>query len=559
MPKLRVGLIVDESDQSSFIWDFFNAARNSDLYSIEALIVQSSSRAQRKNRRLEIVDKVRHDGLSKTFAGALFRGTQTLEFKLLARKDEKYRALSRKYPLELFGVRKLFVSPEISPDDAVYKYREKDIVAIQDLELDILILSGEGILAGPILDTCRYGVIFLQHADNSLNRSGPAGFWEVFNRDPSTGFTIQILSSEPDGGDVIFRGSVATESLYTRNMFKIFSKSNVFLHQAIERIAVNGRLPQAEPKLPYAYTRYAYPTLAQVLGYIFKTFKYKAAQKFLKLQAKSSNRWSVAYQFVGDWKSAVLGNSTVIENPPKRFLADPFVTVREGQVVVYVEDYDYRSSRGKISAYELTRSGHTELGCALDENFHLSYPFLFEWGGVLYMCPETHQSRDIRIYKCVEFPLRWELHKVLMNDIAAVDTSIFEHDGKFWMLTNIDSSPWGDYSSELHIFHSDTFDSSNWIAHPGNPVVFDSQKARNGGLILDNGDIYRVFQIQGFDTYGAAMGVAKITQLNCDGYQEEVVCEILPNFFPHIRGTHTLSYDDGTMVIDFVKSRSNKD
>ena len=175
------------------------------------------------------------------------------------------------------------------------------------------------------------------------------------------------------------------------------------------------------------------------------------------------------------------------------------------------------------------------------------------------MCPETHQSRDIRIYKCVEFPLRWELHKVLMNDIAAVDTSIFEHDGKFWMLTNIDSSPWGDYSSELHIFHSDTFDSSNWIAHPGNPVVFDSQKARNGGLILDNGDIYRVFQIQGFDTYGAAMGVAKITQLNCDGYQEEVVCEILPNFFPHIRGTHTLSYDDGTMVIDFVKSRSNKD
>lgn len=558
MPKLRVGLIVDESDQSSFIWDFFNAGRNSDLYSIEALIVQSSFRVQRKNRILGMVDRVRHDGMDKAFAGALFRGTQNLEFKLLARKDERYRAFSRKYPLQLFDVRKLFVSPEISPHGA-YRYREKDIVAIQDLQLDILILSGEGILEGAILDTCRFGVISLHCADNSVIRGGPAGFWEVFNREPSTGFTIQISSGAPDGDDVIFRGSTATESLYTRNMFKIFSKSNIFLHKTIERIAVDGGVPQIEPKLPYAYPRYTYPTLAQVLGYIFKTFKYKAAQKFLKVQAKSSNRWSVAYQFVGDWKGAVLGKSTVIENPSNRFLADPFVTVRDGQVVVYVEDYDYRSSRGKISAYKLTRSGHTELGCALEENFHLSYPFLFERDGVLFMCPETHQSRDIRIYKCVEFPLRWELHKILMDDVAAVDTSIFERDGKFWLLTNIDSSPWGDYSSELHIFYSDTLDSSNWISHPGNPVVFDSQKGRNGGLILDGADIYRVFQIQGFDTYGAAMGVAKITELSSGNYREEVVCKILPSFFSRIRGTHTLSYADGILAIDFVKSRSSKD
>lgn len=558
MPKLRVGLIVDESDQSPLIWDSFNSGRASDLYSIEALIVQCGPYAH-KNRILKVVNKVGSGGLRKALAWTLFRGMESLELKLLARKDERYREFSLKYPLELFEVQKLFVSPEVSSCGLVCTYQEKDIAAIRHLGLDILIQGGRAIPKGEVLDICRFGVISLYHADDAVNRGDPPGFWEVVNRDPSTGFSIRRLSNDHDGGDVIFRGNTATESLYTRNKLKILSKSNIFLHRTIEQIAVAGRLPQLEPKLPFAYPMYLHLTLPQVLNYVFKTFTYKAGQKFLKLQAKTSNRWNIAYQFVDTWKGAELRRSTVIPNPSGRFLADPFVIVKDGRAVVYAEDYDYRSSRGKISAYELTRSGHTELGSALEEDFHLSYPFLFEQDGVLYMCPETHQSRDIRIYRCIEFPLRWELHKILMNDIAAVDTSIFEHDGKFWMLTNIDSSSWGDYSSELHIFHSDTFDSSKWSAHPSNPVVFDSQKGRNGGLILDGEDIYRVFQIQGFDTYGAAMGVAKITQLNCDNYQEEIVCEIQPRFFPHIRGTHTLSYDDGVLAIDFVKSRSKKD
>lgn len=558
MPRLRVGLIVDESDQSSFIWDTFNSSRKSDWYSIEALIVQSEVRGRRRNLMLRIVDKVRRDGLKNALARALFRAVQTFEFKLLARRDPRLLDLVREYPLDLFDVQKLSVSPEISPSGFIYRYGDSDIAAIRDLGLDILIRGGSGILRGEILDVCRFGIISFHHADNKVNRGGPAGFWEVFNRDPSTGFIIQILSSELDGGDVIFRGSTATEALYTRNMLKIFSKSNIFLHRTIEQIAAAGRLPQIEPKLPYAYPLYSYPTLLQLFDYIFRTFKYKTSRKFLKVRGISNNRWSIAYQFVDDWRSVALRKSRVIKNPPGRFLADPFVTVKDGRAVAYVEDCSYRSSRGKISAYELTRTGYTELGCALEEEFHLSYPFLFQHDDVLYMCPESHESRDIRIYKCVDFPLQWELRSVLVRDIAAVDTNIFEHDGRFWMLTNIDSSPWGDFSSELHAFYSDSLDSSNWIPHPGNPVVFDSKRARNGGLILDGSDIYRIFQIQDFDTYGAAMGVAKIVELNCSDYREEIICEIPPRFYSRIGGTHTLSYNQGVLVTDFVNSGSNR-
>ena len=65
-------------------------------------------------------------------------------------------------------------------------------------------------LKGEILNICRLGIISFHHGDNNFNRGGPPGFWEVFNREPSTGFIIQRLTEEIDGGDVIFKGKITT-------------------------------------------------------------------------------------------------------------------------------------------------------------------------------------------------------------------------------------------------------------------------------------------------------------------------------------------------------------
>jgi hypothetical protein len=89
-----------------------------------------------------------------------------------------------------------------------------------------------------------------------------------------------------------------------------------------------------------------------------------------------------------------------------------------------------------------------------------------------------------------------------------------------------------------------------------NPVTFDSRRARNGGLILDGGDVYRIYQVQGFDMYGAGMGVARVMELSEAVYQEEVFCEIPARSMRNIRnikGCHTFSFDSGVLLWDFVK------
>ena len=44
-----------------------------------------------------------------------------------------------------------------------------------------------------------------------------------------------------------------------------------------------------------------------------------------------------------------------------------------------------------------------------------TFPFIFESQESIFMIPETSQSKEIRLYKCKEFPFSWELECVLMK------------------------------------------------------------------------------------------------------------------------------------------------
>ena len=76
---------------------------------------------------------------------------------------------------------------------------------------------------------------------------------------------------------------------------------------------------------------------------------------------------------------------------------------------------------------------------------------------------------------------------------------------------------------------------SKSVSHKNNPVIFDSNQARNGGIIFsENNQLYRVFQRQGFDMYGSSLGISKIKTLNENEYKEEILTTIEPKFFKNM-------------------------
>ena len=128
---------------------------------------------------------------------------------------------------------------------------------------------------------------------------------------------------------------------------------------------------------------------------------------------------------------------------------------------------------------------------------------------------------------------------------------LFEHDGRWWMFTNTDEANIDEFCSELNIFWSDSPLSTDWTAHAQNPIIIDSARARNGGLLKKDGQLYRVGQEQGFVTYGAASRIHRIVELNPDVYLEEEIARVSPEFEDGAHGGHHLHSDGNVTVFDY--------
>jgi hypothetical protein len=553
--KSNVGLIIDDTIVSKQIYDLVILSMKSKKYKISHLIIQHTNKYSGGIFRKSI-SYIKVRGFSKLLNNFMFLGLQKIE-AIFVKRMPPFKRFFDKFDLTDLNLEVIDVYPMVSKSGLVYRYSDTDLAAIASVDLNLLIRGGSGILKGGILEVCPNGVISFHHADNDVNRGGPPGFWEVFRREDRTGFIIQKLKDELDGGDVLYKGYIATSFMYTLNLARLYEKSNPFLHKTIERVVANSVDVKVYDKSPYAFTLCTTPNPLSQISYILSTIGI-VAKKLLRLTRTQSHRWSVAYQFVDDWRDIALWRCKRITNPPNRFLADPFLYQKNGIHYCFLEDYDYNIGRGCISVYEIAAEGYKDLGVAIKEDFHLSYPFLLPYQGDLYMCPETHEARDIRLYKCVDFPLKWELSHILIDDISAADSNIFYKDGKWWLLTNVCSSGLHDHSNELHIFSSERLLSTDWTPHPLNPVIFDSDRGRNGGLISDDNYVYRVFQSQGFDMYGKAFGVGRINEISESNYSEETIFRVEPSFFKNLKGTHTYNYCEGLAVLDVVEIENHK-
>ena len=359
------------------------------------------------------------------------------------------------------------------------------------------------------------------------------GFWECYRREPQTEFRIRRMTAT--GEEVLARGAYKTLFYYSLNQAHVYKKAVSHLKRLLKDAAATGRLPAPQRAVPAP----AVPTLAHGAIYGAKLLG-RIALKALGRLPLLRERFGVSV-LSGRWDQPIQWQRAA--TPRGRFWADPFLHTRGGRTFCFVEDLDGRTKRGRIAVLEVAGGRLLERGIALEEPFHLSFPFLFEHGGELYMCPESSEAREIRVYRCVEFPLKWRLERTLMRGVSAADTMLFEKGGRWWMLTNIDEADTGDHCSELYLFSADSPLSANWTPHRHNPILVDSIGGRNGGLIRDGERLYRIGQCQGFDRYGEGLRVYEIREISESRYVEELVGE-------RIHGTHHLSSDGRTTVID---------
>lgn len=231
---------------------------------------------------------------------------------------------------------------------------------------------------------------------------------------------------------------------------------------------------------------------------------------------------------------------------PFCFVADPFA-VREagGGTTVYVEALDYRTKRGEIHFYAYDNALQLkQQGVALRAKHHLSYPFLVQHEGTLYMLPEAHRSGKLTLYKNTGSPDAWEEARTLLHQ-PAIDASPVFYDGLWWLFYALPSVAGGNKHralSEMHLAFSESL-CGPWREHPQTPVRTGRASSRMGGTPFVHQGILHL-PVQECETaYGTAVRLLKVTTLTPERFVAEEVARLAPEGVceGYGDGLHTLS------------------
>jgi hypothetical protein len=241
--------------------------------------------------------------------------------------------------------------------------------------------------------------------------------------------------------------------------------------------------------------------------------------------------------------------------PPDRDWADPFVIVRDGKYFIFLEEKLYATNRGRIVCLTLNRELEIQAAqVVLERQYHLSYPFLLEHNKQLYMIPESAENHQIELYRCVRFPDQWEFEKVLIKNVDAVDSTLIDHNGMWWLFANV-IMPEGSSWDTLNLYFSDDPLSSEWTPHPRNPIVKNIRSARPAGrIIVDHGGLVRPSQDCSV-RYGYAINFNRITKLTKSDYKETSEQSFKPPQKGGIIATHTWNQTNDLVTIDAVYRR----
>ena len=547
---LKIAIIVDDLFVSDHIADLINWSENIDSIDISNFIYLVNDKEDRLPTKSRLQKILSIDFWKQYPRRKLKNFIVSFEKKRNLKNNKIHKKSIDKHNLNNFGLKKIEVNQESTKSKVSFRATQKSIDILKKEQFDLFIRFNKKIIRGDLLTVTNFGILSMHHGSDLNYRGGPSGFWEVYNSDNKSGYIIQQLTEELDNGNILFRGFISTQKSWLLNKSELNIRSFFYLKKIIREISETYELPNFLVNIPYSKNLNTDPTIFVMIKYLFKKFKNKQDSKKFK---NADNRYLVGYQ-EGDWGSLNYRNANFIKNPDNTFLADPFIISKNHKNYCFLESYDYFLDKGTIDVYELTRSNSEFLGTAIEEEFHLSFPYLLEVDNEIYLIPESSKNRDIRLYKSIDFPLKWKLENVIIDDIDASDSIIFHRDNLWWLLTNVDELGLGDHNYQMNIYYSDNLLSQDWKPHKLNPVILNPSFGRNGGFLKKGENFYRVAQKYGFNQkYGEGITIRKIQEITINSYVEEEIATYSDFHDDRVLGSHHLSSNNIFTVFDIWK------
>ena len=543
--KLKIGILLN----SPFIpaWEFkiLQDINNSEYAEIKLLIRNEIRQPVSENRK----KKLAHSILK------LLDNTDRLIFKSKVDYDRK------KDVNELFGS-----IPELDLSFVSGSLNDGRVNEIARYDLDIILKFDSYSSNEEILKTAKYGIWSNSFDNNNFLNGIKSGFWEVVSGRSITNSALTIAKTSNDLTDIVFNCWESTCPFsISINRNNVLWRTSLFMPRLIR-----GLYNYGDPFLERQISKFKsmehqgdlYPrscTLHTASKYVANYFRQALRMINKKLLYSDDFDWQVLFEIQKgrNGLSNDFSSFRKLVSPKEIFWADPFILAKNDNYFIFVEEYIYKAYKAHISVLKLDKEGNLLSSDKIIERpYHMSYPFIFNLENVYYMIPETGKNKTIELYRCTDFPYKWEFVKNIMANVSAVDTTLFFYNNKCWLFTSIDQT--GNISgnsTELFLFYSDDIFSDKWKNHPDNPIVSDARTARPAGkLFIHEDKIYRPSQ-NCTGRYGRGFNISQVTKLTEYEYSETFISETEPGWDSKLKGIHTLNSDGDLTVIDVYSYR----
>ena len=447
------------------------------------------------------------------------------------------------------NVPKIECALDWEPLRGVYGISAQTLPRIAALNLDFCLQAVLLPLGGDLTGMARFGVWALFYGKDGNPYGGvPPAFAELESGDPHLIVSLESLGERPEAPRQILRQGVvnAVPHSYGATLHNAVIAGIDFPALVVRQLLKNRTLSVLGPHTPVPKP----PSTGQIVRFFVSLRSAWVRDQWLGTIC--SEMWNVGvvnapidtfldgrYPSQIDWLPS-LGS--------KRFVADPFAVESPEGFQLLTEEFDYDRYQGYITS-ALYRPGLplSENRTVIDDGVHMSYPFPLMYEGQRYCIPECHTRREVAIYRMQEGSGRWAPAGVLIRDVAALDSTVIQHDGKWWLFCSCqDDLP----DCKLYIWHAaDLF--GPWEPHALNPVKCDVRCSRPGGTpFLCDGELYRPAQ-DSSTGYGSALSINRVVRLTVDEFEEEPVSHIKPPAGAVYRdGIHTLSAAGRMTVLD---------
>ena len=247
--------------------------------------------------------------------------------------------------------------------------------------------------------------------------------------------------------------------------------------------------------------------------------------------------------------SSMKGQYTVLKPTEFQWYADPFCFHKDGKDYVFFEVFEKLTGKGCIGYSVFDGEKFSPVEIVLRESFHLSYPNVFTRGDQVFMIPETNEAGQIRVYEALDFPTKWTLKKVLVDNIRAVDTSFLKtKNNQVFLYTHI-------VDGEFPCLKFFSFDLDNLsCSEVAVPAAVSNERPAGNVLTVQEKD-YRLLQ-DCSKVYGEKIKVYSVDNAQPDTYCETYVGDIIAGHLHTDTGivyerTHTLTRSGGIEAVDF--------